>query len=180
MAKKKGSSSSKGGSDKVGVKNAGSNKPASPPAEHWTDEPEEHDYPAAASYLSLVCEHAQVQRLVDVLKSEPVERHLAKDLLRASGLTLLPVDNVHVASDLAKVQSGEKLSPVLLVRGDMGRDVPLTIADGYHRVCASYHLDENAPIPCQLADHGRAGAAPAAFEGTPVSTRRPGGPVTVN
>jgi hypothetical protein len=34
----------------------------------------------------------------------------------------------------------------------MRRGVPLTIADGYHRVCASYHLDENADIPCHLAD----------------------------
>jgi hypothetical protein len=34
----------------------------------------------------------------------------------------------------------------------MRRGVPLTIADGYHRVGASYHLDENADIPCQLAD----------------------------
>ena len=30
--------------------------------------------------------------------------------------------------------------------------VALTIADGYHRVCASYHLDENADIPCRMAD----------------------------
>jgi hypothetical protein len=29
--------------------------------------------------------------------------------------------------------------------------VPLQIADGYHRVCASYHLDENTDIPCRLA-----------------------------
>jgi hypothetical protein len=32
---------------------------------------------------------------------------------------------------------------VLLVEG-----IPLWVADGYHRVCASYHLDEKAPVPC--------------------------------
>jgi hypothetical protein len=26
----------------------------------------------------------------------------------------------------------------------------LLIADGYHRVCASYWLDENTDIPCRL------------------------------
>jgi hypothetical protein len=27
----------------------------------------------------------------------------------------------------------------------------LQIADGYHRICASYHLDEDADIPCRMA-----------------------------
>jgi hypothetical protein len=57
-----------------------------------------------------------------------------------------------VAADLAKVKQGIALSPVLLVRGDVQGDVPLTIADGYHRICASHHLDENADIPCHLVD----------------------------
>ena len=90
----------------------------------------------------------------ELLFGSPLERRQAKDLLRASGLDLLPTDNAHVAADLAKVKRGESLSPVLLVRGEMRRGVPLTIADGYHRVCASYHLDENADIPCHLADFG--------------------------
>jgi hypothetical protein len=135
MAKKKGSASSK-----------------SPP-EHWGDQPDEHDYPAAASYLSLISGPADVKKLVAALKAAPLEHHFAKDLLRASGLALLPEDNFHVAGDLAKVKRGTKLSPVLLVRGDLDNKVPLTIADGYHRVCASYHIDENASIPCHLADH---------------------------
>jgi hypothetical protein len=41
---------------------------------------------------------------------------------------------------------------VLLVRGRLQQDTPLTIADGYHRICASYHLDENADIPCRIVD----------------------------
>jgi len=32
------------------------------------------------------------------------------------------------------------------------RGVPLVVADGYHRICASHHLDENADIPCRMAD----------------------------
>jgi hypothetical protein len=65
---------------------------------------------------------------------------------------VLPVDNVHVAKDLKKVRKGRPLSPVLLVRGALERGMPLTIADGYHRVCASYHLAEDADIPCRLVE----------------------------
>jgi len=38
----------------------------------------------------------------------------------------------------------------LLVRGDIASGRHLQIADGYHRVCASYHVDENTDIPCRL------------------------------
>jgi hypothetical protein len=120
--------------------------------EHWRDEPNEHDYPAAAAYLSLIHPPAEVKRVVVALQKAPLERRQAKDLLRASGLDLLPTDDPDVAADLARVKRGESLSPVLLVRGEVWRGVPLIIADGYHRVCASYHLDEQADIPCQLAD----------------------------
>lgn len=119
---------------------------------HWKDEPEEHDFPAAESYLALVLPPQAARRLVKRLRRAALEHRLAKDLLRASRLPLLPPENVHVAKDLAKVRSGERLSPVLLVRGHAERDVPLTIADGYHRVCASCHLDEDAPVPCRIVD----------------------------
>jgi hypothetical protein len=132
---------------------------AQPVVEHWGEQPEDHDYPAAAAYLSLIGPAAQVKALVAALRSAPIERRKAKDLLRASRLALLAPDNPHVAADLAKVKAGKALSPVLLVRGDLPHDVPLTIADGYHRVCASFHLDENADIPCHLVDL-KSGPAP--------------------
>jgi len=50
------------------------------------------------------------------------------------------------------VKGGKRLSPVLLVRGALERGFPLQIADGYHRVCASYHLGENNDIPCRIAE----------------------------
>ncbi|HEY6422754.1 MAG TPA: hypothetical protein VIY28_05780 [Pseudonocardiaceae bacterium] len=119
----------------------------------WKSEPEAHDYPAAASYLSLVATGAQVDNLIEQLKSARSEAHKAKDILRAAGLRLLAKDNPHVAADLNKVQENKALSPVLLIRGDLTRGISLQIADGYHRVCASYHLDENIDIPCRIADH---------------------------
>jgi hypothetical protein len=121
-----------------------------PVEEHWQDEPEAHDFPAAADYLSLVAPAGVVAKVVDALKSAKTEHRKAKDLLRASRLSLLSADNVHVKKDLAKVAAGKRLSPVLLVRGRGDKGIPLTVADGYHRICASHHLDENADVSCRL------------------------------
>lgn len=118
----------------------------------WKAEPQEHDYPAAASYLSLIATAAQVVDLVSRLKDGEITHYKAKDMLRAAALPLLPRDNAHVASDLKKIGGHENLSPVLLVRGDLSSGIPLHIADGYHRVCASYYVDENTDIPCRIVD----------------------------
>jgi len=118
----------------------------------WKSEPEEHDYPAATAYLSLIAVAAQTDDLVGRLRTAPVEYHKAKDILRAAGLPLLSQDDPHVASDLRKISQNTALSPVLLVRGDLSNGDPLQIADGYHRVCASYHINENTDIPCHLVD----------------------------
>jgi hypothetical protein len=122
-------------------------------SEHWKDAPETQDFPAAESYLSLLLEAAAAGRLVKALRKEKTLQHFAvKDVLRASGLALLSADDSEVAADLQKVKRGEKLSPVLLVRG-----IPLWVADGYHRVCASYHLDEKAMVPCRMVSRATKG-----------------------
>src|SRR6476661_80891 len=116
----------------------------------WLDKPEAHDYDAAAAYLSMLAENAAVEKTVAALKAAKPVYQKAKDILRAAGLQLLPETNAHVRLDLAKVSHGTKLSPILLVRGSALGGVPLQIADGYHRVCASYLTDENTNIPCHL------------------------------
>lgn len=119
-------------------------------AVEWLDKPEDHDYEAAADYLSMVAEPKEVEKTVAALKgAKPVYRK-AKDILRAARLDLLPATNPHVAADLNKISDGTKLSPILLVRGSGRGAIALQIADGYHRVCASYLTDENTPIPCHL------------------------------
>ncbi len=120
--------------------------------ELWKRDPEEHDFPAAAGYLSLVFSPDQVSKLVEKLQTGSIEHRYAKDILRASGLPLLPPENFHVKSDLEKVKKGVSLSPVLLVRGDQTSAIPLVIADGYHRICASYAISEDEEIPCVIAD----------------------------
>jgi hypothetical protein len=117
----------------------------------WLDEPEAHDYDAAATYLSMLAEKDAVDKTVAALKSAVPAYQAAKDILRAAGLALLPESNAHVKSDLAKIGDGKKLSPILLVRGSAVGGYALQIADGYHRVCASYLTDENTDIPCRLA-----------------------------
>ena len=116
----------------------------------WLDRPEAHDYDAAAAYLSMLAENDAVDRTVAALKAAKPVYQMAKDILRAAGLQLLPETNAHVRSDLAKIGDGTKLSPILLVRGGAVGGYALQIADGYHRVCASYLTDENTNLPCHL------------------------------
>src|SRR5215472_11991518 len=96
---------------------------------HWKEQPDAHDYPAAASYLSLLMPPEQAKQLAADLQSKAIEQFKAKDLLRASGLPLLDANNVHVAADLAKVKNSNLLSPVLLIRGNVKAQTPLIVAD---------------------------------------------------
>ena len=121
----------------------------------WLEKPEAHDFPAAADYLTMLADANAVKKVIKTLKAETVTHRKAKDILRAAQLGLLPVDNPHVAADLTKIEKGQPLSPILLVRGDFLTGVPLQIADGYHRVCASYHTDENTDIPVVIAAASR-------------------------
>lgn len=114
----------------------------------WLPEPEDHDYPAAASYLALHFDAASVEKLISALRKGPVILFKAKDIFRASGLSLLGVSNSHVAGNLKKVKKGTALSPLLLVRRQDGSN--LIIADGYHRMCAMYALNEDLDVPCKI------------------------------
>lgn len=121
----------------------------------WLKKPAKEDYGNAFNYLTLTNPPKRAEKLVKALhKAETVERQ-AKDLLRASALPLLPREDPHVDDDLKKLHKGKPLSPILLVRGDALKNIPLIVADGYHRICAIYYHDESAPIPCRIADLGR-------------------------
>ena len=117
----------------------------------WLEKPDEHDFPAAADYLAMLADTATVSALVERLRAATLQHKKAKNILRAARLELLPRDNAHVVSDLAKITKGKPLSPILVVRGDLTAGLALQIADGYHRVCASYYTDENTDIPVFMA-----------------------------
>ncbi len=114
----------------------------------WLPQPEEHNYPAALSYLSLLYPDVEAAALVEKLRKGKVREFKAKDIFRASQLSLLGVSNLHVKKDRKKIRKGIHLSPLLLVRDHAHRRV--VIADGYHRLCAIYQTHEDIWIRCKI------------------------------
>ena len=114
----------------------------------WLPEPEAHNYPAADSYLRLTYADASAADMVARLHSAAVVQFKAKDIFRASQLSLLGVSNSHVDKDRKKIEKGVPMSPLLLVRDTNHGKV--VIADGYHRLCAIYGLNEDALINCKI------------------------------
>jgi len=86
--------------------------------------------------------------MVEDLEDAPVTEFKAKDIFRASRLSLLGISNGHVKKNRNKLQNGQALSPLLLVRDIVNGKV--VIADGYHRMCTVYGIDEDAIIPCKI------------------------------
>jgi hypothetical protein len=117
----------------------------------WETRAASDDYKAAEKYLTLLFSDQDAKHLVKLLRAASTAQYVAKDLLRASQTHLLGKNSPHVAEDLKKIKKGKKLSPVLLVRGNGKLGVTLIIADGYHRICASWHWDEKCPVACCLA-----------------------------
>ncbi len=117
----------------------------------WKDTADPDDYSSAINYLSLLVPLADAEKTTDSLRTANLTHQKAKDLLRASGLGLLPGDNSEVRERLNAIVKGQQLSPVLLVRNPSPAG-HVIVADGYHRICASYILDEDADIPCRIVD----------------------------
>jgi len=115
----------------------------------WLSEPEDHDYPAALSYLSLLYNKRTAAAHVNRLKRASMSKFKAKDIFRASRLPLLGISNAHAKEDRKRIQSGAALSPLLLIRDSVNGKV--IIADGYHRLCAAYSFNEDVDVPCKIA-----------------------------
>ncbi len=113
----------------------------------WTVQ-NKQNYAAAGEYLSLLFNPKRVAKIVRQLRKAPLSRFKAKDIFRASQLSLLGVSNLHVEKDRRKIAKGTGLSPLLLVRDEVHSK--LIVADGYHRLCAIYGVDEDAVIQCRI------------------------------
>jgi len=105
----------------------------------WADAPTQDDLIDAAEALTLV----GIER---VTLNQAPKLHPAKDLLRFAQLPALPQDNKGAAKWLKKIENGNEVPPVLLVRGKLAIGLPLVIAEGYHRVSACHLLDEKTPV----------------------------------
>jgi len=114
----------------------------------WHDEVDEDDFEAAASYLQLIHTRKQSAKLVAALRRARPARFRAKDIFRASQLSRLGISNLRVARDRRKIKEGIRLSPILLIRDE--RNGRVIVADGYHRLCAVYEVNEDAWIPCRI------------------------------
>jgi hypothetical protein len=114
----------------------------------WLSKVGEGNFPAAESYLSLVYPPGKATKLVARLRTAKSTQFKAKDIFRASRLTLLGVSNSHVEKDRKKISEGTALSPILLVRDERTRAV--VVADGYHRLCAVYSFNEDSSVPCRI------------------------------
>ena len=113
----------------------------------WLEDVADHDYDAAAAYLSLKLGEEGVRKIVKRLRNASLTTRRANDILRAAGLTAAPLDDPGVMKDLIKVIEGRHLSPVLVVSAEIGAD----IADGYHRVSLVYRIDPYGDVPLKLA-----------------------------
>jgi hypothetical protein len=113
---------------------------------NWKRRPGAAEFEAAFDYLTLQFPTEQARRIVARLKKGSRIERVAKDLLRACELPMLPPEERHVANDLKKIRKGKPIAPILLVQGDLARGRSLLVADGYHRICAAFHADEDAPV----------------------------------
>jgi len=106
----------------------------------WADAPTDDDRNDASAFLRLL----GVTRVT--LDEQNRALHPAKDLLRAARLPALPQNNAGVAKWLKRIEVGDEVPPVLLVHGDLSADLPLVIAEGYHRISACYLRGEATPV----------------------------------
>ena len=125
---------------------------AKKPDINWQRQAAKHDYDAARSYLNLLFTDRQARAIVERLRKAPTIQFAAKDILRASQTHLLGVDDMKVRQTLKEIKKGKAISPVLLIRGQGGKGVNLIIADGHHRICASWHWNDKAPVSCSLVE----------------------------
>lgn len=120
----------------------------STPEPQWLAEPEDHNCPAAESYLNLIYPTKQSAKLVAGLRRAETMQFNAKDIFRASQLSLLGVSNFHVEKNQKKINDGTALSPILPVQDH--RNGRVVVADGYHRLCAAYTHEKDTWISCRI------------------------------
>ncbi|MGI8713544.1 MAG: hypothetical protein ACR2NR_10255 [Solirubrobacteraceae bacterium] len=121
---------------------------SNPSTIRWLADPEDKDYAAAESFLSMLIAPASLADVVTRLRSAPLAHWAAKDILRAAGLpSLKPKQSAEVSEKLKRIRHAMPISPVLAIGG---LRPSLVIADGYHRVSAAYRVNEDSLVPGRL------------------------------
>jgi hypothetical protein len=113
----------------------------------WLDDVADKDYDAAFEYLFLKLDEIHARLVIAKLRQAPLIQRRANDTLRACGYQALPLTDPGVSREHAKLGSGKKLSPILVVSFAIGGD----IADGFHRLSYAYNYSPYATVPMRLA-----------------------------
>jgi len=111
----------------------------------WRGRPQNKDYDAAQTYLSLLMSAKDAAAAARQLRKAPIVHYVARDVIRAAGVSPLGIGDTE--EERQKILSGEKIAPLLLMRAP--RTDRVVVADGFHRLCTVYRLDEQASVPCK-------------------------------
>jgi len=112
----------------------------------WLNEPEARTYGEASVFLSLLAPEIEVDAAIIRLTKAPVVVYRVSDIMRAAKLDRSYFREGAIQRFVEKIDAGEPLSPILIVRID---NTPV-VADGYHRLMAIYESSENAKVRCKI------------------------------
>ena len=87
-----------------------------------------------------------MKTLVRRLRKARASQYPARDILRAAAKSVLGIASVK--KEREKVERGSKVPPLLLVRDS--RNAQVIVADGYHRLCTIYAIDDETLVPCKI------------------------------
>lgn len=120
---------------------------------NWRSKPKRKSLDEAMEYLGIFGLGGEVRRFD---RASP-KTMMAKDILRATDQTPAKPQDPHVKKKMRQMKRGKKIQPVLLiwVNGALGPEPRLIIADGFHRVSAAFHLDEDTEVHTLLAGAAR-------------------------
>jgi hypothetical protein len=121
----------------------------------WSHNCDPEDFGHALDFLSLCMDPDDAQDYVDDLQDDAdkgkIEHYKVVDIFRAAKCT--PATDDHAQEMVKKMNSGTKVAPAMLVRGEKSKTGahPL-IADGFHRLSAAMMIDPEMCVPCVVAD----------------------------
>jgi hypothetical protein len=114
----------------------------------WLGKPTHGDYVSAETYLQLLYGPKKARKWAAALEDAEIAKFAAKDVLRASATPISEVQAFDWVKQQQAIAQGKQLAPILLVRRDNGGH--LIIADGFHRLCAVFCVDQEALVPCKI------------------------------
>ena len=121
----------------------------------WSKKGELADFAAAQKYLALLTSDAKAKALVAPCAKRSLSNTRRRTCCGRRNCRSCRAYDPHVDEDLKRIEKEKSLPQVLLIRGDMGRSLPLVVADGYHRICAVIYFDESAPVSCRIVTRAR-------------------------